>query len=50
MTCNNKLYVVGNGFFAFLFKNKEDKDIVFQNGPYFFGNKGDVSQQVDTGI
>jgi len=31
-----KLYACSNGFFSFLFKLKENKDVVFGNGPYFF--------------
>ena len=34
------LSVVGNGIFIFLFENKEDKEVVFCNGPYFFGSGG----------
>lgn len=34
------LFVVGNGFFIFLFENKEDKEVIFRNGPYLFGSRG----------
>ena len=30
----------GQGFYAFLFKNKEDYDLIFRSGPYFLGAKG----------
>jgi hypothetical protein len=30
----------GKGFFAFLFENKEDRDLIFRNGPYFMGARG----------
>jgi hypothetical protein len=30
----------GRGFYAFLFETKEDKDLIFRNGPYFFGSRG----------
>jgi len=35
MKGNLGVFAVGNGHFVFLFECKEDKDIVFQNGPYF---------------
>jgi len=35
MKGNLGVFAVGNGHFVFLLKCKEDKDIVFQNGPYF---------------
>ena len=28
------------GFYAFLFKTKEDKDHIFLSGPYFYGTRG----------
>lgn len=34
------LSAVDNGFFIFLFEIKEDRDVVFRNGPYFFGSRG----------
>jgi len=34
------VFIVGNGTFSFLFGIKEDKEVVFINGPYFFGNRG----------
>jgi hypothetical protein len=27
-------------FFAFLFEEKEDKDLIFRSGPYFMGSRG----------
>jgi hypothetical protein len=30
----------GKGFFAFLFEKKEDRDLIFQSGPYFMGARG----------
>eukprot|EP00253_Pinus_taeda_P001787 PITA_01787 len=33
-------YPVGRGFFIFEFTTKEDRDLVFRNGPYFMGNQG----------
>lgn len=33
-------YPVGRGFFIFEFTSKEDRDLVFRNGPYFMGNQG----------
>eukprot|EP00253_Pinus_taeda_P020733 PITA_20733 len=33
-------YAVGRGYFIFEFTTKEDRDLVFRNGPYFMGNKG----------
>jgi hypothetical protein len=29
----------GKGFFAFLFENKADRDLIFRNGPYFMGSR-----------
>ena len=39
----------GKGYFAFIFEKKEDRDLIFRNGPYFMGpigmylNKWDLS-------
>ena len=33
-------YSVGRGFFLFDFETKEDKDLIFRNGPYFMGPQG----------
>ena len=33
-------YAVGRGYFIFEFISKEDRDLVFKNGPYFMGNQG----------
>lgn len=30
-------YFLGRGFFLFEFTSKDDKDLIFQNGPYFIG-------------
>lgn len=30
-------YFLGRGFFLFKFTSKDDKDLIFQNGPYFMG-------------
>lgn len=30
-------YFLGRGYFLFEFTSKEDKDLIFQNGPYFMG-------------
>jgi hypothetical protein len=30
----------GKGFFVFLFEEKEDRDTIFRNNPYFMGSKG----------
>ena len=35
-----KSYFLGRGFFLFEFSSKEDKDLIFQNGPYFMGPQG----------
>ena len=37
---NFGIFTVYNCFFAFIFEHKEDRDIVFQNGLYFFGSRG----------
>lgn len=34
------LFACGKWFFAFLFELQEDKDLVFQSEPYFFGTMG----------
>ena len=33
-------YFLGKGFFLFEFSDKDDKDLIFQNGPYFMGPQG----------
>lgn len=33
-------YFLGRGFFLFEFTKKEDKDMIFRNGPYFMGPQG----------
>lgn len=33
-------YAFGKGFFIFIFSSKEDKDLIFQIGPYFMGPRG----------
>jgi hypothetical protein len=33
-------YFLGRGFFLFEFISKEDKDLIFRNGPYFMGPQG----------
>jgi len=33
-------YPVGRGFYIFEFSSKEDKDLIFRNGPYFMGSQG----------
>ena len=33
-------YQVGRGYFIFEFIDKEDKDLIFRNGPYFMGSQG----------
>lgn len=30
-------YFLGRGFFLFEFTSKDDKDLIFRNGPYFMG-------------
>lgn len=40
MKGNLAIFAVGNGFFSFLFKYKEDKEVIFRNGSYFFGSRG----------
>ena len=33
-------YAVGRGYFLFDFESKEDKELIFRNGPYFMGPQG----------
>jgi hypothetical protein len=33
-------YFYNKYFYAFLFEPKEDHDLIFCNGPYFFGTRG----------
>eukprot|EP00253_Pinus_taeda_P023673 PITA_23673 len=33
-------YFLGQGYFLFEFTSKEDKDLIFRNGPYFMGPQG----------
>jgi hypothetical protein len=33
-------YFCGKGFYAFFFETKEDMDLIFRSGPYFYGTKG----------
>ena len=33
-------YSVGRGYFLFNFESKEDKELIFRNGPYFMGPQG----------
>jgi hypothetical protein len=33
-------YFLGRGYFLFEFNTKEDKDLIFRNGPYFMGPQG----------
>jgi len=33
-------YAVGRGFFLFEFISKDDRDLIFRNGPYFMGPQG----------
>jgi hypothetical protein len=35
-----KSHVVGRGFFAFVFYNIKDKNLIFRNVPYFMGPQG----------
>ena len=30
----------GKGYFTFIFEKKEDRDLIFRNGPYFMGPRG----------
>jgi hypothetical protein len=34
------LHFISKGFFTIIFYNLEDKDRVFENGPYFFNSVG----------
>ena len=33
-------YFLGKGYFLFEFMDKEDKELIFRNGPYFMGPQG----------
>jgi hypothetical protein len=33
-------FLCGRGFFAFLFEDKSDRDLIFRSGPYFMGSRG----------
>jgi hypothetical protein len=33
-------FFCGKGFYIFYFEYKEDRDLIFRNGPYFFGPRG----------
>jgi hypothetical protein len=33
-------FFCGKGFYIFYFEHKEDRDLIFRNGPYFFGPRG----------
>ena len=33
-------YSIERGYFLFDFESKEDKDLIFRNGPYFMGSQG----------
>ena len=33
-------YPVGRGFYIFEFISKDDRDLIFRNGPYFMGSQG----------
>jgi hypothetical protein len=35
-----KSHFVGKGYFVFVFKNPEDKNLIFRNDPYFMGPQG----------
>jgi hypothetical protein len=35
-----KIHLVGRGFYAFVFDNTEDINLIFRNGPYFMGPQG----------
>ena len=32
--------LIGKGYYLFLFENSVDRDLIFQNGPYFMGPQG----------
>ena len=40
ITNNVASYSVGRGYFLFDFESKDDKDLIFRNGPYFMGPQG----------
>lgn len=40
MKGNNALFSRGNGYFAFLLELKDNRDLIFRNGSYFFWSKG----------
>ena len=33
-------HLVGKGYYVFVFDSTEDRDLIFQNGPYFIGPHG----------
>ena len=33
-------FFVGKGYFVFVFESKQDKELIFRNGPYFMGPQG----------
>ena len=33
-------HLVGKGYYVFVFDSTEDRDLIFQNGPYFMGPQG----------
>jgi hypothetical protein len=33
-------FLCGRGFFAFLFEDKSDRDLIFRSRPYFMGSRG----------
>ena len=33
-------HFVGRGYYVFVFDSAEDRDLIFQNGPYFMGPQG----------
>jgi hypothetical protein len=33
-------FLYGRGFFAFLFEEKSDRDLIFRSNPYFMGSRG----------
>jgi len=34
------IHFCGKGYFTFHFESKEDKDLIFRNGPYFMDSRG----------
>ena len=40
ITNNVASYSVGRGYFLFDFESKDDKELIFRNGPYFMGPQG----------